>query len=591
MKNNIFSRLISLSCAAVMMLSSFCRPVSAVEALYESEAETEIIYSDENELCQQVIELYPNGEETGQIITLDGLMPQGASAEAIDVSDEHEGIVAFDITITDGDSEFQPGEGNPIFVEITDPAIPEAGNIELWHIHDDSTREQIFDFTMTDSGISFYAEGFSIYEIVELTNINETPSDGWTQLKTIDDILYYAANNQPLYIGTNRSGGINVNDNTVKFVSANIVKDKNSRLYGLGKTSATYYAAEGSDLSDISALKDNDTGGFYIVDAEKADIENEAGNSTIAGIKCHIAVQTADGLKYVKHPESADDLAAWNDATVAAKNTAEDGMMLTDSAEDATWFAVFNRAYKESNTSRFEIRTFDKKTFHSSVKDGIGKYIYWNAYGGVGNNVLGFWGAGTSGYGDDIFRFWAYNAVEYDPNELDGKDYGIFYYSEGATKGNALMAEGETHSLIKLILTADGNNRVLYVDENNEIDRWTFSYDSTDGTYTLSNGSGKYLCADQSGVSVTDNAEAAGKFNVRLGGDKRVKLSCDGNFLKFDGSGFTTTTDDSDAATWLDLLDRAEMEETDLITFFRRQSQRFRYSEWTEGHYLYAYLE
>ena len=56
-------------------------------------------------------------------------------------------------------------------------------------------------------------------------------------------------------------------------------------------------------------------------------------------------------------------------------------------------------------------------------------------------------------------------------NQLDGKSYGIFHYAEGSTVGNAFMAEGDTHSLVKMVLTAGNKNRVLYVDENNEIDQ------------------------------------------------------------------------------------------------------------------------
>ena len=463
------------------MLSSFCCPVSAVEALYESEAETEIIYSDENELCQQVIELYPNGEETGQIITLDGLMPQGASAEAIDVSDEHEGIVAFDITITDGDSEFQPGEENPIFVEITDPAIPEAGNIELWHIHDDSTREQIFDFTMTDSGISFYADGFSIYEIVKLTDISGADVTGFYKLKSFEDINAYAEHG--IYIGSARNGWSNSENHY--FTGKAITTTDSTKTPGIAKTKSTFLLKEQTDISQYSDFVSGSLPAvpyYFDVIEELADQTTIPNKSDVFDImNCRIYCMDGDTRNYIHH--------------VVGSNANDSGFNFVNSADDASVMTVFK---KKDNNNIFYIRDA-----------GSDKWTFMNEWGGTGYSskamIFGGWDYEDSA----VYQFWAYNPVEYDPNELDGKDYGIFYYSEGATKGNALMAEGETHSLIKLILTADGNNRVLYVDENNEIDRWTFSYDSTDGTYTLSNGSGKYLCAGQSGVSVTDNAEAA----------------------------------------------------------------------------------
>ena len=110
------------------------------------ETTTSNISQEEPELTYQIIELYPDEEADEKTVTLNGLMPEGAEATAVDVSDEHDGVAAYDITITDGETAYQPGEENPIKVEIIDPVITESENIQLWHIHDDGTREQIFDF-------------------------------------------------------------------------------------------------------------------------------------------------------------------------------------------------------------------------------------------------------------------------------------------------------------------------------------------------------------------------------------------------------------------------------------------------------------
>ncbi|MBP5361813.1 MAG: hypothetical protein J6Y71_02115, partial [Ruminococcus sp.] len=145
--------------AAIVMSSSSVSPVYA-EDIVTTEAVTEAATEEVSDLTFQSLELYPNGEEAEQVVALDGLMPEGAEATAVDVSDEHEGIAAYDITITDGENDYQPGEENPILVEITDPVITE--NITLWHILDDGTREQIFDFTAEEGKVSFYATGFSV---------------------------------------------------------------------------------------------------------------------------------------------------------------------------------------------------------------------------------------------------------------------------------------------------------------------------------------------------------------------------------------------------------------------------------------------
>ena len=186
--NKIKKRIASIACAFTMMLSSVttCFSVFGAETGTDTAAETtaftsetvtestettqtepeEVLTEPAEVLTEQSISLYPNGEDAEQIITLNGLMPEGATAEAVDVSELHEGVSAYDITITSGEQEYQPGEANPIRVEISDPVISDSVYIELWHIADDGTRERITEFSVTDSTISFEATAFSVYEIV-----------------------------------------------------------------------------------------------------------------------------------------------------------------------------------------------------------------------------------------------------------------------------------------------------------------------------------------------------------------------------------------------------------------------------------------
>lgn len=203
----IKKKIASIACAFTMMLSSVTTCFSAFGAETETDtaAETttfasetvteasettqteqtevltepeEVLPEPEEVLTEQSISLYPNGEEAEQVITLNGMMPEGAAAEAVDVSEFHEGVSAYDITITSGEQEYQPGEEHPIRVEICDPVISDSAYIELWHIADDGTRERITDFSVTDSTISFEATAFSVYEIV--TADDPTDLDGKT---------------------------------------------------------------------------------------------------------------------------------------------------------------------------------------------------------------------------------------------------------------------------------------------------------------------------------------------------------------------------------------------------------------------------
>lgn len=190
--NKIKKRIASIACAFTMMLSSVTTCFSAASAetaAFSSEtsakiSETALTGSDEV-LTEQNIALYPNGEEAKQVITLNGLMPEGATAEAVDVSEFHEGVAAYDITISSGEEEYQPGEANPIRVEISDPVISDSVYIELWHIADDGTRERITEFSITDNIISFEATAFSVYEIVTAP---ESLPDGTTTAQTVEEL-------------------------------------------------------------------------------------------------------------------------------------------------------------------------------------------------------------------------------------------------------------------------------------------------------------------------------------------------------------------------------------------------------------------
>lgn len=132
------------------------------------------------ELCQQSLSLCPDGSGADTTVTLYGMMPEGASAEAVDVSrkypepddvsDETDSeatvIAAYNITILDGEREYQPDASSPIRVEITDPSIVTTGLTEVWHIKDDGTREKLTDVRVTEGKIGFFATGFSVYAII-----------------------------------------------------------------------------------------------------------------------------------------------------------------------------------------------------------------------------------------------------------------------------------------------------------------------------------------------------------------------------------------------------------------------------------------
>ncbi|MDO4990988.1 MAG: InlB B-repeat-containing protein, partial [Eubacteriales bacterium] len=96
-------------------------------------------------------------------------MVQGAqTVQIVENPDKpaYELIGAYDITLTLDDEEFQPDADHPIRVSITNPGIREDRDLQLWHIHDDDSKERITDFEVVGNTLSFDAAGFSVYLIV-----------------------------------------------------------------------------------------------------------------------------------------------------------------------------------------------------------------------------------------------------------------------------------------------------------------------------------------------------------------------------------------------------------------------------------------
>ena len=95
-------------------------------------------------------------------------------------------LAAFDISIQNGDNEYQPDDEHPVDVTITDSRILSGDHIELWHIRDDGSQERVEEFTVENGLVSFSAMGFSTYAIVyNITTYYQT-STGETYKITVE---------------------------------------------------------------------------------------------------------------------------------------------------------------------------------------------------------------------------------------------------------------------------------------------------------------------------------------------------------------------------------------------------------------------
>ena len=76
-------------------------------------------------------------------------------------------VAVYDIQIMANAEEYEPEEGSPIDIVYYDENITEESLIQVWHIHDDGTKEQVENVVIENGSVNFVATGFSAYAIVE----------------------------------------------------------------------------------------------------------------------------------------------------------------------------------------------------------------------------------------------------------------------------------------------------------------------------------------------------------------------------------------------------------------------------------------
>ncbi len=520
MSKTFKERILSAFCAAAMLFSSVSSTLCPV---FTAVAEDSIAAED-SVLSLTSIEVYPNGEGADEVVTLEGMMPEGAEAEVVDLSDEVSGIAAYDITITDGDEEFQPADGEPIYVEISDPDISGSDPIELWHIRDDGEREQITDFVAEDGKISFYATGFSVYQIVK-------PESGFDLFQILADYgddgfdVSYVASDKSNAAGTpSRGGPFYLRNETMSFTDKNSSEDRIgivSNKQGDKSNAAKLYFEEGGTANNQ----------FYI---------------------------------YFKNDDGTKNYLEMYTGSFGSASRA--GLRIAASSDDKTLFEL----EKHSSAEKFRIAaTVGGKTF----------LVIRN--GSDANNpmpVVGYELTNTEG---DKGTVWM-SLDEYaaDSLNLNNKTYGLMNYTTG-THGYALMAgeDDRVHSLVQLITrknTASATPNILYVDEGSEVAMWTF-HSTESGNYKLSTDSGngtEYLVMSGDVLTLTSSEDDATEFTITTGTDGKIRLSSGGknvcltneqtsNGTVYDFEPGTSSGDDS----WLYFVDFATISDDDFIKF------------------------
>ena len=182
------------------------------------------------------------------------------------------------------------------------------------------------------------------------------------------------------------------------------------------------------------------------------------------------------------------------------------------------------------------------------------------------------------GYGNETENtaWFTVEDLEPDPDNLDGISYGLMYYTGGAS-GQAMMAQASGTNALKAQemfakvnpLSHDG---VALVAQDKDISMWTFHRNQADGTYTISVMSGddtKYLKLDGNNLQLVDETDATG-FTVlgRNGKNKnQIRLSCGGKSVYFDGSKFVGKNSGTDDEFWLNLVELTDLADDDFVIY------------------------
>ncbi|MBQ8927180.1 MAG: hypothetical protein IJ055_02755 [Oscillospiraceae bacterium] len=532
MLRKIRDRFISCITAAVMTAAH----ISTVMPLRAADAQQDLTYRS--------IELYPNGKHAEQVVTLDGMMPEGARARAVDVSEDYEGEAAYDITIKDGWEEYQPGTEHPILVEITDPVITE--NITLWHIHDFGAREQIFDYTVEEGRVSFYATGFSVYEIVnEEVDFNVTC-----------DVVPVTGSTSSFETYTVQAAG------EAEMFSYPVVEKTYPEMYGT--------ATQITGIDDLK-LKIADGEGFYIRSNAHGSYAKNS-QCVISGARTGISVTT----KYTDANVSKNMYDAYNagaqkyyfEEVDASQNQY---YIYTYDDENEIQYVGWNAVGSNNNlylTNDKNATTYPAHVWKVNIENGLFYFKdsnanrFWTSkYDN--DNTRGFANYTSNSTGEK-FSLWSYTPPDLstDPYELDGNIYGLVNF-QSATKGSALLAGNYNNSGNTLgnnqYLTPDSGTPTVYTSSYG-ITGWKFEW--VGGTrYRISaiaddGASWKYLKLDSTGLSLTADASEATELTVVPGANNRIRLTADGRAVNRNGdTSFNAATSNPNDKQYFDLVD------------------------------------
>lgn len=484
-------------------------------------------------------ELYPNEDNRDVTITLDGMMPEDSSAEASDVIEEYDTyesvsedetksedsasgtdasndadnysvVGAYDITIHDGDEEYQPDEKRPIYVVIEDPAIIDNDTTELWHIKDNGESEKIERFTVKDGRISFYATGFSVYAIVTEKDVDPLVVAHWVTVKNLNDLGSFIDTNQGLYIGRTDS---TTSDNGFYFTNKLTIDADATARTGITKTKNNGKRSSLDKAIELGAVK------YYF--------ERKEGTTDQFYIYCN------------------DD----NDEKLYVSNKNNNSLLLADESEKTAFTVSINNGTVKINNDKW----------------------YWNMQGGDAGTR--FSSIDKNNDANNSLTLWYYREIGNDPFHLDGKTHGLMNYAGGSEGIGLISDEGQNNAqMISIMVRSEAGAENCYLTEDTDISDWTF-HNTTLTSYKIStekDGEIKYIkINDNNSISFVSEEEAT-ELNVTAGSGLnagKIKLSAGNKTIYYNGTKFVAKDNASDTEkVWFNFVKSIEVSEEDYLT-------------------------
>lgn len=498
-----------------------------------------------------------------RVVILDGMMPKDAEAAAIDVTEtfaEHEypapkeetaeetteeaqeepeenkpeaeqteegsgeeaaeektetrrnTLVAYEITILNNETEYQPDAGRPIQVEIRDSRITADGNIELWHIRDDGTEEQVREFAADKGKITFAATGFSAYAIVELLDPSSLDDED------VENLEELALNwNVPEKGG--RGFYLSYN-NKSKFISNRVV-----------------VSGDNSVLAEVGRAELNDNCIWYF--------EKQDGTNTTESNKYYIYTY-ADGAKKYIHQKSANN----NNIELSSDTNLKTAFDLSEAASKFFYL-------KHEGENRW--------LQHSGSGNGI--RLYTDKKNDINSRITFTYAASAAPEGDPL----GLNDKTYGLMFWNGNITGKAMMAESSNTNNL-----DAKAMEVLVKTGDNTDKIFVPNDSDiSMWTFEWAEGNTYKISTKKNGAKMYLnVGENGGLSLVSGSDAASLIQVEPGTAShkgQIILKSNNQIIKYSGkveSGFGASRTGGTAGNeWLYLVDYSELTSDYLITY------------------------